>query len=234
MRRFQDNRTQIQLLAVAHNLANFLRELALPRSAQTWTLTTFREKSTKIGAKVVHRRAGGDVPTGRGGGASGVIYGDPGSDRSAASRAEARVIVRRGRMRVTSSRGAWDGLPCGEDRWRRDEPNWVVGTPGRALTLPTAPNLAVFPWTLERGRCPMRVQESWARSRRTKSTLIWEIPVDKRLRRFETSAGVWHPLDIGLRLLRPRDKHRRNELRGILEVRCLDATLLLESHSLFV
>jgi hypothetical protein len=48
-----------------------------------------------------------DVPTGRGGSASGVVRGAPGSDRSAASGAEPRVIVRRGRMRVTSSREGW-------------------------------------------------------------------------------------------------------------------------------
>ena len=40
--------------ALAYNLANFLRELALPRPVQTWTLTTPREKLIKIGAKVVH------------------------------------------------------------------------------------------------------------------------------------------------------------------------------------
>ena len=33
---------------------SFLRRLALPRSVQTWTLTTLREKLIKIGAKVVH------------------------------------------------------------------------------------------------------------------------------------------------------------------------------------
>jgi hypothetical protein len=38
---------------LAYNLANFLRELALPRSVQTWRLTTLREKLIKIGAKVV-------------------------------------------------------------------------------------------------------------------------------------------------------------------------------------
>ena len=31
-----------------------MRQLALPRSVQTWTLTTLREKLIKIGAKVVH------------------------------------------------------------------------------------------------------------------------------------------------------------------------------------
>jgi hypothetical protein len=53
-RRFRDNQVRLQLFALAYNLANFLRELALPRSVQTWTLTTLREKLIKIGAKVVH------------------------------------------------------------------------------------------------------------------------------------------------------------------------------------
>src|SRR5512135_1116627 len=35
-------------------LLSFLRQLALPRSVQTWSLTTLCEKLIKIGAKVVH------------------------------------------------------------------------------------------------------------------------------------------------------------------------------------
>src|SRR5215471_60343 len=50
---FKDNQVRLQLLALAYNLANFLRQLALPRSVRTWTLTTLREKLIKIGAKVV-------------------------------------------------------------------------------------------------------------------------------------------------------------------------------------
>jgi hypothetical protein len=53
-RRFKDNQVRLQLFALAYNLANFLRQLALPRPVQTWTLTTLREKLIKIGAKVVH------------------------------------------------------------------------------------------------------------------------------------------------------------------------------------
>ena len=41
------------MFALAYNLGNFLRRLALPRSVRTWTLTTLREKLVKIGAKVV-------------------------------------------------------------------------------------------------------------------------------------------------------------------------------------
>ena len=52
-RRFKDNQARLQLFALAYNLGNFLRQLALPRSVRTWTLTTLREKLIKIGAKVV-------------------------------------------------------------------------------------------------------------------------------------------------------------------------------------
>jgi hypothetical protein len=52
-RRFEDNQTRLQLFALAYNLANFLRQLALPKPIQGWTLTTLREKLIKIGAKVV-------------------------------------------------------------------------------------------------------------------------------------------------------------------------------------
>jgi hypothetical protein len=53
-RNFKDNQTRLQLFALAYNLGNFLRRLALPRSVKHWSLTTLREKLIKIGAKVVH------------------------------------------------------------------------------------------------------------------------------------------------------------------------------------
>jgi hypothetical protein len=57
-RRFRANQARLQLFALAYNLGNFLRRLALPRSVQTWSLTTLREKLIKLGAKVVrHAKA---------------------------------------------------------------------------------------------------------------------------------------------------------------------------------
>jgi hypothetical protein len=53
-RRFKDNAARLQLFALAYNLANFLRQLVLPKPIRGWTLTTLREKLIKIGAKVVH------------------------------------------------------------------------------------------------------------------------------------------------------------------------------------
>jgi hypothetical protein len=47
------NAVRLQLHALAYNLANFLRTLALPPPVERWSLTTLREKLVKIGAKVV-------------------------------------------------------------------------------------------------------------------------------------------------------------------------------------
>ncbi len=51
---FKDNQARLQLFALAYNLGNFLRRLALPASVKHWTLTTLRDKLIKIGCKVVH------------------------------------------------------------------------------------------------------------------------------------------------------------------------------------
>src|SRR5438093_7230426 len=50
---FRANAVRLQLHALAYNLANFLRTLALPGEIAQWSLTTLREKVVKIGAKIV-------------------------------------------------------------------------------------------------------------------------------------------------------------------------------------
>ena len=50
---FRDNEVRLQLHALAYNLGNFMRTLALPEEVEHWSLTTLREKLVKIGAKVV-------------------------------------------------------------------------------------------------------------------------------------------------------------------------------------
>ena len=50
---FRNNEVRLQLHALAYNLGNFLRTLALPEAVKHWSLTTLREKLIKIGAKVV-------------------------------------------------------------------------------------------------------------------------------------------------------------------------------------
>jgi len=50
---FAANAVRLQLHALAYNLANFMRTLALPEAIKQWSLTSLREKLVKIGAKVV-------------------------------------------------------------------------------------------------------------------------------------------------------------------------------------
>ena len=47
------NAVRLQLHALAYNLANFMRTLTMPMTADPWSLTSLREKLVKIGAKVV-------------------------------------------------------------------------------------------------------------------------------------------------------------------------------------
>ena len=44
---------RLQLHALAYNLGNFMRTLAMPKAVEPWSLTSLREKLVKIGAKVV-------------------------------------------------------------------------------------------------------------------------------------------------------------------------------------
>jgi hypothetical protein len=52
--RFAANAVRLQLRALAYNLANFLRSLALPDEVKHWSMTTLRDRLVKIGAKIVH------------------------------------------------------------------------------------------------------------------------------------------------------------------------------------
>ena len=52
-RKFRNNEVRLQFHALACNLANFMRTLALPAEVEHWPLTTLREKLVKIGATVV-------------------------------------------------------------------------------------------------------------------------------------------------------------------------------------
>jgi Transposase DDE domain group 1 len=44
---------RLQLHALAYNLANFMRILALPEEVEHWSLMTLRKKLVKIGARIV-------------------------------------------------------------------------------------------------------------------------------------------------------------------------------------
>jgi hypothetical protein len=52
-RSFAGNAIRLQLHSLAYNLGNFMRTLAMPKTAEPWSLTSLREKLIKIGAKVV-------------------------------------------------------------------------------------------------------------------------------------------------------------------------------------
>ena len=49
---FAANAVRLQL-ALAYNLTNFMRTLALPEAVKQWSLTSLREKLVKIGVKIV-------------------------------------------------------------------------------------------------------------------------------------------------------------------------------------
>jgi hypothetical protein len=52
-RTFAANAVRLQLHTLAYNIGNFMRTLAMPKTTETWSLTSLREKLIKIGAKVV-------------------------------------------------------------------------------------------------------------------------------------------------------------------------------------
>jgi Transposase DDE domain group 1 len=53
-RTFAANAARLQLPALAHNIGNFVRTLAMPKAEEPWSLTSLRDKLIKIGAKAVH------------------------------------------------------------------------------------------------------------------------------------------------------------------------------------
>jgi hypothetical protein len=52
-RSFAANAVRLQLHGLAYNLGNFMRTLAMPKTAEPWSLTSLREKLIKIGSKVI-------------------------------------------------------------------------------------------------------------------------------------------------------------------------------------
>jgi len=64
-RSFAANALRLHLHALAYNLGNFMRTLAMPAAAEPWSLTSLRKKLIKIGAKVTSWLVG-QVPDGRG------------------------------------------------------------------------------------------------------------------------------------------------------------------------
>jgi hypothetical protein len=44
---------RLQLHALAYNHGNFMRTLAMPKTAEPWSLTSLRKKLIQIGAKII-------------------------------------------------------------------------------------------------------------------------------------------------------------------------------------
>ena len=87
-RTFRNNAVRLQLHALAYNLANFMRTLALPDQVAHWSLTTLREKLVKIGARIV-RHGRYVVFQLEDGGAASVLRRDPAPNRAAQTTAAA-------------------------------------------------------------------------------------------------------------------------------------------------
>ena len=59
---FKDNEVRLCLFALAYNLGDFLRRLALPRNVKQWSLTTLRDKLVRHAGYVVLQMAEVAVP----------------------------------------------------------------------------------------------------------------------------------------------------------------------------
>ena len=73
---FNANAVRLQLHALAYNLGNFFRTLAIPDAIAEWSLTTLRDKLIKIGAKVVSPGPLCRLPDGGGRDPTAVIRGN--------------------------------------------------------------------------------------------------------------------------------------------------------------
>jgi len=80
-----------------------MRTLAMPKTAEPWSLTSLREKLIKIGARVVKPRTLRDLPDGRSRGAATDVRRHAGAERPAAG--AARVGMRASETAAAAPRG---------------------------------------------------------------------------------------------------------------------------------
>jgi hypothetical protein len=114
-RTFAANAVRLQLLALAYNLGNFMRTLAIPKTAEAWSLTSLREKLDPDWRESRKPWAVRHIPDGRGRGVASAVQRNFVADRPAAGAARAsmtkagvrcdgrRCGVRLGKCTVTSS-----------------------------------------------------------------------------------------------------------------------------------
>ena len=106
-RSFAANAVRLQLHALAYNLGNFMRTLAMPKTAEPWSLTSLRENLIKIGAKVVSHGRYVIFQMAGGSGAAADVRRNPVADRPAAGTARASVTGRSRRMRPPTTATGW-------------------------------------------------------------------------------------------------------------------------------
>lgn len=87
-----DQQIRSQLFVLGHDLRNFLRRPAVPRSVKHWSSTTLREQLVKIGAKVVTHARYVTFSDGKGSHSSATVRGYP-SSHSAVWVADARAGI---------------------------------------------------------------------------------------------------------------------------------------------
>ncbi len=97
-RTFAANAVRLQLHALAYNIGNFMRTLAMPKTVETWSLTSLREKLIKIGAKVVSHGRYVTFPDGRSRGATTDVRRHPVADHPATRAARAGMRSQREQM----------------------------------------------------------------------------------------------------------------------------------------
>ena len=86
-RSFAANVVRLQLHALAYKLANFMRTLAMPKTAELWSLTSLRESPIKIGEP----RALRYLPDGRSRSAAADVPGNPVAHRGPSGTARASM-----------------------------------------------------------------------------------------------------------------------------------------------
>jgi Transposase DDE domain group 1 len=110
-RSFADQRRPPSAPALAYNLGNLMRTLAMPKTAEPWSLTSLREKLIKIGAKVVSHDLC-DIPDGRSRGVVADFRRNPLADRPVAGTArggmkglgDGEALITMGEVRLTEGK----------------------------------------------------------------------------------------------------------------------------------
>ena len=118
-RAFAANAVRLQLHALAYNLANFLRTLALPEAVEQWSLTTPAREAGQDRRQGRAPRPLRRLPDGRGRGAEGDVPGNLAADRWTTTKTGPSVGTRRGQMRHHDGRSVSE---C-QEKW----PNRRIG-----------------------------------------------------------------------------------------------------------